>query len=95
LTVSIDEEFSSQTTGEFFIDRNSHGFDKILDYMSVCVLSTEWLNKYDEFCVDDNLNYYKIPPKLKALDYSRIFFVESIKLRIFLQLHDGRLCGML
>jgi BTB/POZ domain len=34
--------------GEFFIDRCANCFDRVLDYMSTGVLSTEGLNRYDE-----------------------------------------------
>jgi BTB/POZ domain len=56
--------------GEFFIDRNSHCFDRIVDYMSTGVLSTEGLNSYDKDCLYDNLIYLMIPHE-SGLNYSR------------------------
>jgi BTB/POZ domain len=49
--------------GECFIDRCGNDFDRVLDYMSTGVLSTEGLNKYDEDCVYANLVYFKVPHK--------------------------------
>jgi BTB/POZ domain len=79
--------------GEFFIDRCGHGFDRILDYMSTGVLSTEGLNRYDEDCVYSNLEYFKINYPLRVWDYSRFARIENLNLMICLQLQDGRLCG--
>jgi WD40 repeat protein len=78
--------------GEFFIDRCGNGFDRILDYMSTGVLSTEGLNRYDEDCVYANLKYFKIPHKSNR-DYSKVSLIEKLNLRVYLQLRDGRLCG--
>jgi WD40 repeat protein len=78
--------------GEFFIDRCGNGFDRILEYMSTGLLSTEGLNRYDEDCLYDNLVFFKIPHKSKW-DYSVVSQIENLKLRVYLQLHDGRLCG--
>jgi WD40 repeat protein len=80
------------SNGEFFVDRCGNGFERILDYMSTGVLSTEGLNRYDKDCVYDNLVYFKIPHKSKW-DYSRISQIENLNLRVHLQLHDGRICG--
>jgi WD40 repeat protein len=84
--------FELDANKEFFIDRNSHGFDRILDYMSTGELSTEGLNRYDEDCLYDNLKYFKIPHILKW-DYSNISVIKDLKLEVSLQLKDGRLCG--
>jgi BTB/POZ domain len=43
-------EWELDDNGEFFIDRCGVGFDRILEYMSTGVLSTEGLNRYDEDC---------------------------------------------
>jgi WD40 repeat protein len=56
------------------------------------VLSTEGLNRYDKDCVYDNLDYFKIDYPLRW-DYSIFARIENIKLIIYLQLQDGRLCG--
>jgi BTB/POZ domain len=85
--------FELDVNGEFFIDRNSIGFDRILDYMSTGELSTEGLNSYDKDCLYDNLKYFMIPHKPR-LDYSQISSIDNLTLPIFLQLKDGRLCGI-
>jgi WD40 repeat protein len=79
--------------GEFFIDRDSIGFFRILDYMSTGVLSTEGLNRYDEDCLYGNLKYFMIPHKSRLWDYSKVSTIENLVLAVFLQLNDGRLCG--
>jgi WD40 repeat protein len=78
--------------GEYFIDRCGNGFDRILEYMSTGVLSTEGLNCYDEDCVYDNLKYFKIPHKSRW-SYSKLSTFQNFKRRVYLQLRDGRLCG--
>jgi hypothetical protein len=60
--------------------------------MSTGVLSTEGLNRYDEDCVYDNLKYFMIPYKSRW-NYSKVLTIENLKLRVYLQLRDGRLCG--
>jgi WD40 repeat protein len=84
--------FELDVNGEFFIDRYSNGFDRILDYMSTGVLSTEGLNRYDEDCVYDNLKYFMIPHKSRW-NYSKVSLIEGLKFSVLLQLKDGRLCG--
>jgi WD40 repeat protein len=84
--------FDLDGNGEYFIDRCGNGFDRVLNYMSTGVLSTEGLNRYDEDCVYANLKYFKIPHKSKW-DYSRLSQIENLNLRVFLQLLDGRICG--
>jgi WD40 repeat protein len=79
--------------GEYFIDRCGNGFDRVLDYMSTGLLSTEGLNRYDEDCVYDNLRRFKIPHKSRVWDYSRVFQIENLDLEVYLQLQDNRLCG--
>jgi WD40 repeat protein len=78
--------------GEIFIDRCGNGFDRVLDYMSTGVLSTEGLNRYDEDCVYAKLVYFKIPHKAKW-DYSIASQIENLNLKVCLQLLDGRICG--
>jgi WD40 repeat protein len=56
--------------------------------MSTGELSTEGLNSYDEDCVYDNLKYFMIPH-----EYSKVSTIENLKLIVYLQLKDGRLCG--
>jgi WD40 repeat protein len=77
---------------EFFIDRNSHRFDRIFEYMSTGVLSTEGLNSYDKDCLYDNLNYFMIP-HTREWDYSKISNIETLRLDKIVQLKDVRLCG--
>jgi WD40 repeat protein len=84
--------FELDLNGEFFIDRNSHCFNRILEYMSTGELSTEGLNSYDKDCLYDNLKYFMIPHKPR-LDYSQISVIENLELEVLLQLKDGRLCG--
>jgi WD40 repeat protein len=84
--------FEPDINGEFFIDRCGNGFDRVLDYMSTGVLSTEGLNRYDEDCVYDNLKYFQIPHKSKW-DYSKVSTIEDVKLGVCLKLRDGRFCG--
>jgi WD40 repeat protein len=79
-------------TGEFFIDRCGNGFDRILEYMSTEVLSTEGLNRYDEDCMFANLVYFRIPHKSR-LDYSKVSQIENLYVIVYLQLLDGGLCG--
>jgi BTB/POZ domain len=86
-------EWELDGNGEFFIDRSGNGFDRILEYMSTGVLSTEGLNKYDKDCLYSNLEYFKIDHPLRVWDYSIFARIENIKLMIYLQLQDGRLCG--
>jgi BTB/POZ domain len=87
--------FELDINGEFFIDRDSNGFDKILEYMSTGELFTEGLNSYDEDCVYDNFKHFKIPHKYSNVhcDYSKVSSIEDFNLDIWLQLSDGRLCG--
>jgi hypothetical protein len=56
--------------GEFFIDRCSNGFDRVLEYGSPGVLSTEGLNRYDQDCLYDNLKYFMTPYALRVCDSS-------------------------
>jgi WD40 repeat protein len=79
--------FELDANGEFFIDRNSHCFDRILDYMSTGVLSTEGLNRYDKDCLYDNRKFFMIP------EFSRVRLIDNLKLVVHLQLKDCRLCG--
>jgi WD40 repeat protein len=84
--------FELDAFGELFIDRNSHRFDRILEYMMTGVLSTEELNSYDKDCLYGNLIYFMIPHEPR-LNYSRSSPIVNLKLAVFLQLKDGRLCG--
>jgi WD40 repeat protein len=84
--------FKSDINGEFFIDRNSHCFDRILDYMSTGLLSTEGLNRYDEDCLYGNLQYFMIPHK-STWNYFKVSAIKTLRTRVCLQLRDGRLCG--
>jgi WD40 repeat protein len=84
--------FELDVNGEFFIDKNSHCFNRILEYMSTGELLTEGLNSYDKDCLYANLKYFMIPHKPR-LDYSQISVIENLELEVFLQLKDGRLCG--
>jgi BTB/POZ domain len=59
--------------GEYFIDRCGSGFDRVLDYMSTGVLSTEGLNRYDEECVYANLVYFKVLHNDRVRGCSRVF----------------------
>jgi WD40 repeat protein len=79
--------------GEYFIDRCGNGFDRVLKYMCTGELSTEGLNRYDKDCVYDNLKCFGIPYKSRW-DYSRVSLVENLKLDVYLQLLDGRICGI-
>jgi WD40 repeat protein len=85
--------FELDANGEFFIDRNSHCFNRILEYMSTGELSTEGLTSYDKDCLYDNLKHFMIPHKPR-LDYSQISRIENLILEVFLQLKDDRLCGI-
>jgi BTB/POZ domain len=69
--------FDLDGNGEYFLDRCGNGFDRVLDYMSTGVLSTEGLNKYDKDSVYDNLVYFKIPHKPKW-DYSKGSQIENL-----------------
>jgi WD40 repeat protein len=84
--------FELDINGEFFIDRISIGFDRILDYMSTGELCSEGLNRYDKDCVYDNLVYFKISHKSRW-DYSKVSLIDYLDLKVLLQLKDGRLCG--
>ena len=79
--------------GEYFIDRNSICFDRILEYMSTGELYTEGLNSYDKDSIYSSLDYFKIAYTERTFDYSKVCRVENLSLRISLQLTDGRLCG--
>jgi BTB/POZ domain len=84
--------FKLNEKGEFFIDRCGNGFDRVLKYMRIGVLSTEGLNSYDEDCMYANLVYFKIPHEPKVWDYSKFSCME-INMIVHLQLLDGRICG--
>jgi BTB/POZ domain/WD domain, G-beta repeat len=85
--------FELDEAGEFFIDRNSHCFDRIVEYMRTGELCTEGLNSYDKGCLYDNLIYLKIPYKARLTDSSVVTHIENIELGKLFQLNDGRLCG--
>jgi BTB/POZ domain len=84
--------FELDMNGEFFIDRSSNGFDRILQYMSTGVLSTDGLNRYDEDCMYDNLVYFRIPYEPRW-DYTRVSIGETNQFCFHLLLKDGRLIG--
>jgi WD40 repeat protein len=84
--------FELDVNGEFFIDRNSHCFDRILEYMSTGKLSTEGLNSYDKDCLYDNLKYFVVL-HTREWDFSKVSPIENLHLYMFLQVEDGRLCG--
>jgi WD40 repeat protein len=91
-TLLSSDTWELDVNGEYFVDRCGNGFDRILEYMSTGVLSTEGLNSYDKDCVYDNLKYFKIPHK-ERWDYSKMTLIENLSLGVCLQLQDGRLCG--
>jgi BTB/POZ domain/WD domain, G-beta repeat len=92
-TLILSPSFELDEDGEFFIDRNSHCFDRILEYMSTGELSTGGLNSYDKGCLYDNLKYFKIPHKSRVWDYSQVSLIGTLKLDLLLRLQDGRVCG--
>jgi BTB/POZ domain/WD domain, G-beta repeat len=87
--------FKLDENGEFFIDRCGLGFDRVLEYMSNNILVTKGLNRYDEDCVYNNLEYFKIPHKSR-MDYSKVSELDlpfdKLDHYLHLQLQDGRIC---
>jgi hypothetical protein len=63
-------EWLPDDKGEYFIDRGSEGFDRILDYLSSGEILYEGLNKYEEKVLKANLDYFQIAPALPPLLWS-------------------------
>jgi hypothetical protein len=69
--VMLSSSIAFGDNGEYFIDRNSHCFGIILEYMRTGELSTEGLNSYDKTCLYDNLDYLMIA-YTRVWDYSKV-----------------------
>jgi BTB/POZ domain len=46
--------------GSYFFDQRSEAFDRIIDYLHTGFFSCKGLHGYDEECVHDNLEYFRI-----------------------------------
>jgi WD40 repeat protein len=78
--------------GVYVIDRPSEGFERILECLSTGKLDCKGLTDYEIDCVYANLDYFIIP-FTRIWDYSKVYKLEGLHLRVCLQLLDGRLCG--
>jgi WD40 repeat protein len=78
--------------GVYVIDRPSEGFDRILECLSTGKLDCKGLTDYEIECVLGNLDYFLIP-FTRVWDYCKVSQIMNLKLKMYLQLQDGRLCG--
>jgi WD40 repeat protein len=84
--------FEPDYEGAYYIDRCSEGFDRIIRYLDTGVLSCEGLNKYEQECVYENLDYFSIPYKRKCA-FTEATLIKGFVAIVYTQLMDGRLCG--
>jgi WD40 repeat protein len=78
--------------GVYVINRPSEGFERILDCLSTGELDCRGLNEYEIECVYANVDYFVIP-FVRVWDYSSVSRIENMKIYVYLQLKDGRICG--